>query len=168
MDASFRYILSNRGVNSAATYPYRARVSTTLSRIELLTKIEGEKVNTFHIVQSYTQQSSCQFNVSSGVTRINGTVAISQGSETHLQSALANVGPVSVAIDASTRSFRVSEHIQMCTTTAAMNGVYSLHQFYYRGVYRSQLCSSSVLNHALLAVGYGTANQADYWLLKNR
>lgn len=119
MNASFRYILSNRGVNSATTYPYRARVSTTLLCIVLLLKIEGEKVNTFNIVQPYTQQSSCQFNISSGVTRIKGTVAIAQGNETQLQSALANIGPVSVAIDASTRSFRVSEHFQVCTPTAA-------------------------------------------------
>lgn len=168
MDASFRYILSNRGVNSAVTYPYRARVSTTLSCIVWLTEIEAKTVNTSNIVQSYTQQSSCQFNGSSGVTRINGTVAIAQGNETHLQSALANIGPVSVAIDASTRSFRVREYLQMCTATPPKIGACSLNQFYYRGVYRSQLCSSTVLNHAMLAVGYGTVNQADYWLLKNR
>ena len=30
MEASFRYVISNKGVNSASIYPYRARVSRVL------------------------------------------------------------------------------------------------------------------------------------------
>jgi len=38
---------------------------------------------------------------------MSGTVAIQSGSESNLQAAVANVGPVSVAVDASSNAFRV-------------------------------------------------------------
>ena len=41
------------------------------------------------------------------VVKINGSRIIAQGNEEDLQSAVANMGPVSVAVDASSTSFRV-------------------------------------------------------------
>ncbi|VDP74624.1 unnamed protein product [Schistosoma mattheei] len=35
------------------------------------------------------------------------------------------------------------------------------------GIYESKYCSSSLLNHAVLVVGYGTEHNKDYWLIKN-
>lgn len=39
---------------------------------------------------------------------MSGSIEINSGSESDLQSAVANVGPVSVAIDASNNAFRVN------------------------------------------------------------
>jgi len=38
---------------------------------------------------------------------MSGTVAIQSGSESNLQAAVANVGPVSVAVDGKSNAFRV-------------------------------------------------------------
>ena len=59
---------------------------------------------------------------------------------------MANVGPVSVAIDAAHPSFMQ----------------------YKTGVFYEPTCSSTQSDHAVLAVGYGTQDGEDYWLVKNR
>ena len=64
------------------------------------------------------------------------------GDEDELTAAL-NDFPQSVAVDAST------------------------FQFYNGGVFYSSSCSSSRLNHAVYAVGYGTEGGQDYYIVKN-
>merc|ERR1711972_217382 len=54
-------------------------------------------------------------------------------------------GPVAVGIDASHFSF----------------------QFYNSGVYNERRCSTQRLDHGVTAVGYGTEDGKDYWLVKN-
>ena len=75
-----------------------------------------------------------------------GLVDIAEGDENALKKAVATVGPVSVAIDASHFSF----------------------QFYHSGVYDEPECSTITLDHGVLVVGYGTYQGVDYWLVKNR
>jgi len=120
MDDAFQYIITNNGIELEADYPYTA--------------VDG---------------SVCKYKVADRGACIQSFVDIPTGNETALQVAVATVGPVSVAIDASQSSF----------------------QFYESGVYYSFFCSSTNLDHGVLAVGYGSEMSSyqmdDYWLVKN-
>ncbi|KAH9496405.1 hypothetical protein Btru_012554 [Bulinus truncatus] len=87
---------------------------------------------------------TCSFSTSCIGATISSfkTVPVSESS---LQVAVATVGPVSVAIDASNDSF----------------------QHYSGGVYDEEDCSSYVLDHGVLVVGYGSMSGNDYWIVKN-
>ncbi|XP_077547400.1 C1 family peptidase 26-29-p [Haemaphysalis longicornis] len=85
-------------------------------------------------------------------TKVNATVStiknyVNVTTPDSLITALANVGPVSVSIDASLRSF----------------------SFYSNGVFYDPKCRNDTdgLDHSVLAVGYGTLQGEPYWLVKN-
>ncbi|KAH0625841.1 hypothetical protein JD844_034172 [Phrynosoma platyrhinos] len=94
------------------------------------------------------EELGCRYNAQVRVGNCTSLVQVQAGSEVALEQAVATVGPVSVAVDA--RSF--------------------LFHFYKSGVFASSWCSHWV-NHAMLAVGYGTVQEdgtnTDYWILKN-
>jgi len=116
MDNAFAYIKENHGIDTETSYPYEGK--------------EGR----------------CRYNKRAIGATDSGFVDVPAGSETHLKQAVASVGPVSVAIDASHESF----------------------QFYNEGVYDEQECSSEELDHGVLVVGYGTSEEGqDYWIVKN-
>nr|AEE69034.1 cysteine protease [Taenia pisiformis] len=87
----------------------------------------------------------CRYNESLGVGTVTDIGEIPEGNETALMEAVATVGPISIAIDASSLGF----------------------MFYRHGIYKSHWCSSKFLNHGVLAVGYGKLDGKPYWLVKN-
>jgi len=88
---------------------------------------------------------TCRFKQNAIGATCTGFVDVKQGDESDLQKSVANNGPVSVAIDASNYSF----------------------QLYNGGIYDEENCSSTQLDHGVLAVGYGTENGKDFWIVKN-
>lgn len=116
MDNAFRYIKDNGGIDTEKSYPY-----------------EGI-------------DDSCHFNKATVGATDTGFVDIPEGDEVKMMKAVATMGPISVAIDASHESF----------------------QLYSDGVYNEPNCDSQNLDHGVLVVGYGTDESGqDYWLVKN-
>ncbi|XP_054909511.1 cathepsin L.1 [Poeciliopsis prolifica] len=91
------------------------------------------------------ENGQCRYNPQNVGATCTGYVDVSEGNEDALKEAVATIGPVSVGIDASHLSF----------------------QLYSSGVYDEPQCSSTDLDHGVLAVGYDTDNGLDYWLIKN-
>merc|ERR1719206_1002878 len=118
MDQAFNYTVINKGIDTEASYPYKA------------------------------VDQQCMFNASNVGATISKWTDIPSGSEPDLMKAIATVGPISVAIDASEYTF----------------------QLYSSGIYYDPNCSSQFLDHGVLAVGYGskkTGTNKDYYLVKN-
>jgi len=92
------------------------------------------------------QDGTCNFNPSNVASHETGYANVASGDEGALQQSVYQ-GPTSVAIDASQSSF----------------------QFYTSGVYSDPNCSSSQLDHGVLAIGWGTDSSSGsaYWLVKN-
>ncbi|XP_056158107.1 procathepsin L-like [Lampris incognitus] len=91
------------------------------------------------------QDGECRFNPATIGATCTGFVDVTSGDEDALKEAVATIGPVSVAIDAGHSSF----------------------QLYESGVYDESECGSTELDHGVLAVGYGSDNGKDYWMVKN-
>lgn len=115
MDYAFEYVIINNGIDTEASYPYTA------------------------------EDGTCHYSSANCGSTLKGYQDVASGSEVGLTTAIANVGPISVAIDASHNSF----------------------QFYSSGVYYEPDCSSTQLDHGVLAVGYGTSGSSDYYIVKN-
>ena len=104
MDYAFQYIKDNHGIDTEKSYPY-----------------EGI-------------DDKCHFNAKNIGATDKGFVDVPQGDEEALMKAIATVGPVSVAIDASHESF----------------------QFYQDGVYYDAECDSENLDHGVSIFFYIT------------
>ncbi|CAH6796034.1 Testin [Phodopus roborovskii] len=92
--------------------------------------------------------TKCRYQAENSAANVKDFVQIPRHEEA-LMKAVAKVGPISVAVDASHISF----------------------QFYESGIYYEPQCRRVHLNHAVLVVGYGfEGEQSDgnsYWLVKN-
>lgn len=116
---SYEYVVRvSQGIDTEASYPYKG------------------------------VDQSCNFSTSSIGARATAFAILTPGNESVLQEAVANVGPISVCIDASGDFMS-----------------------YSGGVMDDQNCSSNfdLIDHCVLAVGYGKDAQTgkDYWLIKN-
>ncbi|XP_041843099.1 cathepsin S, ortholog2, tandem duplicate 1 [Melanotaenia boesemani] len=89
-------------------------------------------------------QQQCRYDPKNRAANCSSYNFLQEGDESALKQGIATVGPISVAIDARRPRFA----------------------FYRSGVYDDPSCSQ-VVNHGVLAVGYGTLNGQDYWLIKN-
>merc|ERR1719385_113638 len=118
MDNGFKYIIKNGGIDTEESYRYTAKTGKTCKAKE---GTQGATMSSFKDVK--------------------------RGSITALEIAVATIGPISVAMDASHMSF----------------------QHYKKGIYKEPKCSSIRLDHGVLAVGYGSglADAGDYWIIKN-
>ncbi|XP_034954971.2 cathepsin S [Zootoca vivipara] len=114
MDAAFQYIIDNKGIDSEASYPYEAK------------------------------NGMCHYDPSARAATCSKYVTLPSGDEAALKDAVANVGPVSVGINASLMSFFL----------------------FKRGVYDDPKCSQHI-NHGVVVIGYGTEEGKEYWLVKN-
>ncbi|XP_032248829.1 cathepsin L1-like [Phoca vitulina] len=94
------------------------------------------------------QDGSCEYKPGQSVANDTGFMDIRQD-EGSLMVAVATVGPISAAIDASLDTF----------------------QFYHKGIYYDPNCSSEDLDHGILVVGYGSQGEEPenekYWIVKN-
>jgi len=88
---------------------------------------------------------TCKFDGSKRVITLEGYGEVTKGDEEDLTDRLASEGPISVLIDAGRLSF----------------------QLYSGGVYYDPDCSSTELNHFMLAVGYGAEDISEYYIVKN-
>lgn len=89
----------------------------------------------------------CRFNNSTVGASVSGhMVVLPRDDEKMLQVAVATVGPISAAVYSKLPNFR----------------------FYSEGVYKDNFCGMFEVDHAVVVVGYGVADDGtSYWILKN-
>jgi len=96
--------------------------------------------------KNYPYDAGCQYDPKTSDPAISSFISISNGDENLLANNLYSLGPHSVAIDASRSSF----------------------QFYSGGIYYDPGCSTSMLDHEMLLVGYGLdSSNNKYWIVQN-
>jgi C1A family cysteine protease len=114
----------------------------------------GLMTNCYNYLKSYKLQadstypyigykSTCKYNSANGVVNTLGYVNVVKGDVNAHMNAVA-LGPVSVAVAASSSVFRL----------------------YKTGIISTTTCGTS-LNHGVTMIGYGVSNGVAYWLIKN-
>jgi len=91
-------------------------------------------------------EGNCTFDETKVIAKVKQVFNITEADENQLQRAVAYMNPVSVA-------FRVTDDFPS----------------YKGGIYSNPKCGTSpqLVNHAVLAVGYGEEKGTKYWIVKN-
>nr|XP_034189227.1 cathepsin L1 [Osmia lignaria]XP_034189228.1 cathepsin L1 [Osmia lignaria]XP_034189230.1 cathepsin L1 [Osmia lignaria] len=87
------------------------------------------------------KQGRCRFQEDLSVVNITSWAVLPARDEKALEAAVATIGPIAASVNASPKTF----------------------QLYHNGVYDDEVCSSDMVNHAMLIVGYTRTE----WILKN-
>lgn len=128
-DSAWNFVKDNNGICSESDYPYTSGNGDGGSCIKSCTPVSGTKV------QSY--------------------VSVTPKSDSALMTAL-TVGPVSISIEADTRSFQLYN-----------SGIYSDFEGCNANSKAKGATSQPNINHAVVLVGFGTQNGQDYYILRN-
>ncbi|KAL4453234.1 hypothetical protein ABPG73_022089 [Tetrahymena malaccensis] len=112
------------------------------------TYLESARLETESAYPYTAVDGTCKYNSTLGLVSVASFVDIEQGAtvadtENTMGVALDNIGPLSVAINASNL------------------------QFYAGGISNPLLCNPAGLDHGVLIVGLGTENGKDFWKVKN-
>ena len=126
---AWSFVKDSNGQCSEASYPYTSGNGDTGSCIKGCTPVSGTKV------QSY--------------------VTVTPKSDSALMTAL-TVGPVSIAIEADTKSFQLYS-----------SGIYSDFEGCNANSKTKGETSQPNIDHAVVLVGFGTQNGQDYYILRN-
>ncbi|KAH3713020.1 procathepsin L-like [Dreissena polymorpha] len=118
MDQAFTYVKVNGGIDTDASYPYN---------------------------QSQPGSYKCRYNKAQIGAKCKGYVDLPRDNETALQYAVAEIGIISTAIDASHTGF----------------------MYYKSGVYDEPACNPDQIDHSLAVVGYGVENGVEFYNCKN-
>ncbi|XP_028971264.1 cathepsin S-like [Esox lucius] len=106
--------------------------------------IDNNGIDSEHSYPYSGVQQPCKYNPAGRAANCSRYSFLPEGDENMLKQGVATIGPISVAIDATRPHFA----------------------FYRSGIYNDPTCTKEP-NHAVLAVGYGTMDGQDYWLVKN-
>lgn len=107
--------------------------------------IENDGIDTTKSYPYIGEQSTCHFKKNGIGTTMRYYVHIETGSEYDLEAAVATQGPIAVIVD----------------------GSHNLFRFYKSGVLNIPNCSRTKVTQSLVAIGYGSINGKDYWIVKN-
>ncbi|KAL4227687.1 hypothetical protein ACF0H5_013122 [Mactra antiquata] len=118
MEYSYKYVKQNGGIDTEQSYPYNV---------------------------SNPQVGKCKYTEKKRGATCTGYVDLPKGNEKALQEAVANIGPIGVAVDASHYGF----------------------EMYKTGVYDDPNCNPKIVDHSLVVVGYGVENGVEYYNCKN-
>jgi len=119
----------------------------------------GNPIWAFQYLQSNDAELESVYPYVSGTTRTAGSCTYSSKSKTSVEvSTYGNVTPNNVA--------QLKSALTVQPISVLLEADNRVFQTYQTGVLNTTACGTS-LDHAVLAVGYGTERGQDYWLVKN-